>query len=369
MEKKKKEIDILLEAAVKNKASDLHLKVNSKPIFRISTKLHEAGNVLSPDDVQRLAYEMLTEKQIKHFEETGDVDISYSLDDGTRFRVNIFRERGFIALAARRVNNYIPSFEELHLPAEVLKKVAALTQGLVLVVGPTGQGKSTTLAALLQYINTTRRAHVITIEDPIEYMFKDDKCFFNQREIGIDVPDFHTALKYVVRQNPDIILIGELRDSISVEAGLMAAETGHLVLSTLHASTAAQTIGRILDLFPADKQDAIRELLVFNLKAVFCQKLVPSCKEGIRMVPAVEIMIVNPIIQKLLREKEDHKITDAIRASTLEGMQDFNQAFVKLVKEEKLVSEAVALRYSPNPEQLQIALKGIKLSDERRIIS
>ncbi len=363
-----KEIEKIFIASAKNKASDIHMKPNMKVVFRVSTQLYDVGNkVYSKEEIKNIIYEIMTPNQIRAFEESGSVDFAYSIENVGRFRINVYKDRGSVAIAARRVNTYIPDFKELNLPEEVMKKISHYPSGLVLVVGPTGQGKSTSLASILQYINKMRRVHLITIEDPIEYLFTDDKAIINQREVGIDVPTFHDALKYMLRQNPDVILIGEMRDAISVDAALVASETGHLVFSTLHASGAPQTIGRILDLFPADKHDQIRQMLAFNLKAVICQKLLPSCKEGVKMVPVLEIMIVNPMIQKLIAEKEDKKILDVIRGGQEEGMQDFNQALYKWIKAGYL-SEQVALRASTNPEQLKMMLKGIILSEERKII-
>ncbi|MDQ7779777.1 MAG: PilT/PilU family type 4a pilus ATPase [Planctomycetota bacterium] len=362
-----KDIEKLFYAMGKNKASDLHLKSGLRPILRIATILHEVGNkVLRADDVKRMSYEIISEKQKGQFEENKGLDFAYSLDDGSRFRVNIFMDRGTVALAARRVNPSIPNFDQLHLPPTI-KRIAQVTQGLVIMAGPTGQGKSTTLASIIQWINENRRVHIITIEDPVEYLFKDAKSFVNQREIGIDVEDWHMALKHIVRQNPDVILVGEMRDHISFDAALMAAETGHLVFGTIHASSAGQTIGRILDLFPPTRHDQIRMLLAFNLKAIGCQKLLPSCKEGIRMVPAVEILLVNPTVNKLIMNKEDKKIQDVIRGGAEEGMQDFNQSMVKLINA-GLVSKKVALQFSPNPEQLKMNLQGIFLGEDHKII-
>ena len=240
-------------------------------------------------------------------------------------------------------------------------------QGLVILAGPTGSGKSTTLACVLEHINKTQRCHIITVEDPIEFLFVDKKSFINQREIGIDVADYRSALKHVVRQDPDIILMGEMRDGESLDAGLTAAETGHLVFGTLHASSAGQAIGRMLDLYATDRQTLVRQALAFNLKSVICQKLMPAAKEGTRMVPAVEILHVNAVIQKLLTTGEDQKIHDVIRGSEEEGMQDFNQSLVKLINA-GLVSKKVAFSFSPNPEQLKMNLQGIFLGEDHHII-
>jgi len=362
-----KDMEKLFVGLAKNKGSDLHLKSGIKPVFRISTVLYEVGSrALSNDEIKKIVYEILTDEQRTHFESNNNLDFAYSVEGTGRFRVNVFKERGNVALAARRVNTQIPSFKELNLPPAV-QKVTAYKEGLIIVSGPTSSGKSTTLASMLQYINENRKCHIITVEDPIEYLFTDIKSFVNQREIGIDVASFHDALKYIVRQNPDVILMGEMRDAESLEAGLMAAETGHLVLGTLHASTAAQSVSRILDLFPTERQDLVRQSLTMNLRAIFCQRLLPGAKKEARLVPTVEVMLNNPSIQKLIQNKEDKKITDIMRSSAEEGMQDFNQSLHQLIKD-GLIRVETGLKYSPNPEQLKMLIKGIFLSDSHKIV-
>ncbi len=362
-----KDMEKLFVGLAKNKGSDLHLKSGIKPIFRISTVLYEVGSrALSNDDIKKIVYEILTDEQRTHFEAHNNLDFAYSVEGTGRFRVNVFKERGNVALAARRVNTQIPSFKELNLPPAV-QKVTSYKEGLIIVSGPTSSGKSTTLASMLQYINENRKCHIITVEDPIEYLFTDIKSFVNQREVGIDVASFHDALKYIVRQNPDVILMGEMRDAESLEAGLMAAETGHLVLGTLHASTAAQSVSRILDLFPTERQELVRQSLMMNLRAIFCQRLLPGAKKEARLVPTVEVMLNNPSIQKLIQNKEDKKITDIMRSSEEEGMQDFNQSLHQLIKD-GLIREDTGLKYSPNPEQLKMLIKGIFLSDSHKIV-
>ncbi|MBI4711905.1 MAG: PilT/PilU family type 4a pilus ATPase [Planctomycetes bacterium] len=366
--KEAKEIDKLFIALAKNKGSDMHLKTGLKPVFRIATVLHEVGNYpLSAADIKRFIYQIMSDTQTKRFEAENNLDFAYEIEGVGRFRINVFQERGTVAVAVRRVNTEIPSFADLHLPP-VIQKIAMMKEGLVVVSGVTGSGKSTTLASMVQYINDNRKCHIITIEDPIEYLFKDSKSFINQREIGIDVASFNAALKYIVRQNPDVILVGEMRDSESVEAGLMAAETGHLVFGTLHASNATQTVSRMLDLFPAERQELIRQNLALNLKAVLCQKLAPSAKKEVRVVPAAEVMLTNSTIQKFIQNKEDKKIPDVIKTSIDEGMQDFNRSLYQFIKE-GLLTEEIALKYSPNAEQLRMNLKGISLEEGHKIIS
>jgi twitching motility protein PilT len=362
-----KEIEKLMLAAARNKASDLHLKVGQKPILRVNTVIHEVGNKqLTADEVRRAIYDVMTEQQRDRFETEHDLDFAYSIPGVGRFRINVFHERGAVAVAMRRVNTSIPTFAELNLPADV-KKITEYEQGLIIVAGPTGSGKSTTLACILDYINGTQKTHMVTIEDPIEYLFQDKKSFVNQREIGIDVPDFHQALKHVVRQDPDVILVGEMRDYVSFDAALMASETGHLVFATIHASSAPQCIGRLLDLFPTERQPLIRQSLAFNLRAILCQRLLPAAKEGFKMVPAVEVLFNNATAQKLLMNAEDKKLADLIRASKEEGMQDFNMSLIDLTNR-GLITKKVALQYSPNPEQLKMNMQGIFLGDDHRIL-
>ncbi len=362
-----RDIERLMLAAAKNKASDIHLKAGQKPFLRVNTILHELGQkVLTAEDSRRMIFEIMSAEQQKRFDAEHDLDFAYSIPGIGRFRINVFMDRGTVAVAARRVNTSIPTFEELNLPAAV-NKICDFEQGLIIVAGPTGSGKSTTLACILDYVNTTQKAHMMTVEDPIEYLFTDKKSFVNQREIGIDVPDFHQALKHIVRQDPDVILVGEMRDYVSFDAALMAAETGHLVFATIHSSSAPQTIGRLLDLFPTERQPLIRQSLAFNLRAILCQRLMPASKEGVKVVPAIELLFNTPTAQKLLMSAEDKKLSDLIRASREEGMQDFNMSFVDLINQ-GLISKKTALQYSPNPEQLKMNLQGIFLGDDHKIL-
>lgn len=363
-----KEIHKLFQLMSKFNASDLHLKVNSKPLLRVSGSIRELdAKSLSYDEVKKLIYDILTPKQIAEFEKNHDLDFAYGLSGVGRFRINVFMQRGSISVACRRVQHGIPSFEALHLPP-VMKRLASYNQGLAMICGITGSGKSTTLAAMIEHINTTRRVHIVTIEDPIEYLYRDKKSFINQREIGLDVDSFRTAMKFVLRQDPDVILVGEMRDPETFNAGMTAAETGHLVFGTLHSSTVAQTLGRILDMFPDERQELIRQSLAFNLRAIVCQKLLPSIKEGVDRVPCQEIMIANPTIQKLIREGDDPKIADVIRGGDEEGMQDFTQALANLIRT-GLISKKVGYAHAPNPEALKMKLQGIDLGEDRRILN
>src|SRR5262245_44533958 len=308
------EVNKLFRMCIKHKASDLHLKVGLPPAMRLAGVLRQMQlPSLTTSELERLLFPIMTPRQRSILEEEGGADFAHIViePDGseTRFRVNLFRSRGRLALVARRVNSSIPNFEGLGLP-EVLGEIASAEQGIIILAGVTGSGKSTTIASMLQYVNTRERVHILTVEDPIEFTFKDDKSIINQREVGIDVIDWEVALKHAVRQDPDIILVGEMRDQDTFSAALHAAETGHLVFGTIHASSAPSTISRILDLFPREMHGAMRQNLAFNLKAVIAQKLLPTIKDyaektGATRVPLVEIMRMNPTVRKLILNEED----------------------------------------------------------------
>ena len=355
------EIDKLFEIVAKHKASDLHLKVNAPPILRISGSIRELDSrPLGNADLQKLIYGMLSDEQIRDFERDGDLDCAYAPESIGRFRINVFRQRGNIGLVARRVNSAVPSFEDLNLPP-VISQLSLLHQGLVILCGVTGSGKSTTIAAMLEHINRNRRCHIITVEDPIEYTFQDRKSFINQREVGIDVIDFSRAIRAALRQDPDVLLIGEMRDAITFKTGIEAASTGHLVFGTLHSSTVPQTFGRIYDIFPPEEREGVRKAVMFNVKGIVCQKLAPT-KDGKGRVPVHEIMVMNATIQKLIEKKEEKKVGDVIRIHEKDGMCDFNQSLARLVKAD-LISEKTALEVSHNPEQLKMQMKGIFIAD------
>src|SRR5262249_967536 len=277
-----------------------------------------------------------------------------------RFRVNLFKQRGKLSLVARRVNNKVPTFDKLGLPPSI-EKLCLYDQGMIILAGITGSGKSTTIASMLDYINEREKVHILTIEDPIEYTFTDKRAVINQREIGIDVLDWATALKHAVREDPDVMLVGEMRDRETFEAGINAAETGHLVFGTIHANSAPRTIVPIPDPFPPAIHPAMRPSLAFNLQAIVAQKLLPSIKPGVHRVPTNEIMILNPTIRELIIKGEDKKLPDAIRIGFLEGMLDFTESLTQLVQRGD-VERSVALEVAPNPEALKMALKGIKVA-------
>ncbi|MEZ6185592.1 MAG: PilT/PilU family type 4a pilus ATPase [Planctomycetota bacterium] len=358
----------LLKLMGKHGASDLHLKAGNPPIFRISGKIrYLETEALTGPRIEGMLQELLTPDQAESLRYGRDLDFAYSLSGVGRFRLNAFRQRGSLSLAIRRVNTEIPSFAALNLHARAMEHIARLRQGLVVVAGVTGSGKSTTIASLVQHINEQRRCHILTIEDPIEYLYRDGKAFVNQREVGIDVDSFAAALKSVVRQDPDVIVIGEMRDPETFETALTAAETGHLVLGTVHASTVAQTIGRITDMFPPDRENQVRSALRFNLKAVVCQRMVRGSSKQVPLVPVQEILLSTPTVQKLLASGEDKKLEQVIRGGSEEGMQDFNRGLLALVQE-GLVDEEAALAISDQPEQLHMNLKGIFLGDDKRIV-
>jgi twitching motility protein PilT len=354
------EINKLFRLAMKHQASDLHLKVGQPPMLRLHGDIRRMEmRPLTQDDMERLCLPILNERQRRIFDEEGGVDLSYVVgEDECRFRVSFFKQRNKYSLITRRVNTVIPNFADLGLPPSI-EQLCHFAEGLIILSGVTGSGKSTTIASMLDYIAAHEPLHILTIEDPIEYNFTDRVAYINQREIGLDVRDWHKALKDAVREDPDVILVGELRDVDTFEAAIHAAETGHLVFGTIHASSAATTINRILDLFPPDKHNAIRQALANNLKSVVAQKLIKGLKKG--RVPTNEIMIVNPTIRKLISEGMDNKILDAIRIGFLEGMVDFTENLRQLV-ERGDVDKAIALEVAPNPEQLKMALKGIKVA-------
>jgi twitching motility protein PilT len=300
----------------------------------------------------------------KRLEEDREVDFSYFAPGVGRFRTNVFQQRGQWCFAMRYVKTEIPSFEELGL-LPIIRDIARSPRGIVLVAGSTGSGKSTTLAAMLQHINGTVKKHIITLEDPIEFVFEDNQCVIEQREIGLDTLSFRDGLKHILRQDPDIIMVGEMRDSISFQAAMSAADTGHLVLSTLHTTTAAQSVTRILDFFKAEEREQVRRQLAGTLQAVICQRMVTTVSGGV--TPAIEILINTGTVKKLIEENRLDKLGAAIETGGEDGMQNFNQALFQLVKDRK-VSEKEALSKATNPQALEMNFKGIFLDEGRRIL-
>ena len=354
-------IDKYFKAMMDMGASDLHLKANSPARFRMQGSIRKAENQpLSNEKVESLIFEIMNDYQRKRYAEKGSMDFAHQLGDLDRFRINVFRQRGLTSVAARRVPIDILGYDDLHLPP-ILRSLAEMHQGLILVAGITGSGKSTTIAAMLEQINCTRACHMVTIEDPIEFLYVDKKAFVNQREVGLDVEDFADALKYLMREDPDVVLIGEMRDHETFAAALHAAESGHLVFGTVHSSTTASTITRVLELFPEEARGLIRSSLVFNLQAVICQKLLPGLDPKAPRVPAVEIMLCNSTIRKLIGEGRENEIHDVIRGSREEGMVDFTEALKQLVDKE-FISTQTAYAVAPNPDELKMRLKGIQVS-------
>jgi twitching motility protein PilT len=357
-------VDKIFRAVVKLDGSDLHLKVGQPPYVRVAGSLRPLKHdPISAHEMRDLCFPLMDERNKNIFTEEGGADFAYMLDvDGTqwRFRVNMLTQMGHVGLVARRVNNTIPSFKGLYLP-DVIEDLCQFDQGLVLVAGVTGSGKSTTIASMLNWINDHHRKHILTLEDPIEFLFQENKCLINQREIGIDVKNFELAMKHAVREDPDVMLVGEMRDRETFQTAIHAAETGHLVFGTIHASSAASTINRILDLFPQDMHSSLRSALEINLKAVVAQKLLPAIATNISRVPAVEVLIMNSMIRKLVIEEEDAKLADAVRLGSQDRMQDFNMSLKSLIDQE-LISQDVAMEVSPNRQQLKMVLKGIDVA-------
>jgi len=356
----KPRIDELFARMASLQASDLHLKGGSPPIFRIDGQLRRAkSGALSSSQVEALLTDWLGADRVKDLRRIGNLDLGHDFAGG-RARVALFVQRGQISLAARLVKTTIPTLEELNLPP-ALARITEFNVGLVLICGITGAGKSTTLACLLEMINRKEGRHILTFEDPIEYLHHDELSIINQREYGLDFRQWVDAISAGVRADPDIMLIGEMRDQATFQLCLSAAETGHLVLSTLHTSSAPATIGRMLEFYPAAEHTLVREALGFNLKAVACQMLVPSFREGVGRAPAMEIMYVNAPIKKAIVEGKDAKIGDLILDGEKEGMQSWTTSFVNLIKAD-LVEKKIARQYAPNKDALDLALKGIRLS-------
>ena len=356
----------ILKAAVDGGASDVHLKVNTPVIFRIARQLVGVECQYPTLDWMNQVVATVTPPHLKQRIETDrEVDFSYYVPGIGRFRTNLFQQRGEFCFAMRYVKTQVPSFSELGLP-ETIKAIAESPRGIVLVAGSTGCGKSTTLAAMVEHINSNFRKHLITIEDPIEYVFEDNQSVIEQREIGLDTQSFHHALKHVLRQDPDVIMVGEMRDATSFQAAMSAADTGHLVLSTLHTTNAPQSVSRILDFFKADEREQIRRQLCGTLRAVICQRMVSLIAGG--MTPAIEIMINTPTVKKLIEENRLDKLAAAVETGIDDGMQNFNHALLTLVKDGK-VSEKEALAKASNAQALEMNFKGIFLTDGKRILS
>lgn len=355
------EIDKIFRLAIKHGCSDIHLQVGRPPVFRIKGSLRELQmDPIDNDKMIELCFPMMDQRNLDIFHRDGGADFAKTMisdDEPWRFRINLMTQLGKVGMVARKIERSIPPFEKLFLPP-VMEELCKYDQGMVLLAGVTGSGKSTTIASMLDWINQNYRKHILTIEDPIEFVYTSDKCLINQREIGQDVIDFHVAMKHAVREDPDIMLVGEMRDRETFETAIHAAETGHLVFGTIHASSAPGTIARILDLFPPMMHKAIRATMSMNMKAIVGQKLLKTIVDVPSRVPIVEIMKFNPTVRKLVREESDEKLPAAIRIGKDEGMQQFNDSLKSFIDRE-FISRADAFEISPNPDELKMMLKGI----------
>ena len=358
-------INDLLAIASENKASDLHIKVGSHPVIRVNGKLIPLTNAkrLTQEDTIAMAFSLMGGRQKQKFKENFEIDIAYSVPGLGRFRVNVFQQRGTVGMVLRVIPVKILTFEELLLPP-ILPKVASETRGLILCTGTTGSGKSTTLAAMIDYINTSRTEHIMTIEDPIEFLHRDKKSLVNQREVEVDTKTFSGALRSALRQDPDVILVGEMRDYETIETALTAAETGHLVLSTLHTLDATETVNRIISVFPPHQQKQIRLQLAAVIKSIISMRLVPRAS-GDGRVPAVEVLRATPYIRDCIENKEKTKlIRDAIASGTSQyGMQTFDQSLFRLYKQDYITLDE-ALRRSTNPDEFKLKIAGIQSTSD-----
>jgi len=355
----------ILKTAVDGHASDIHIKVGTPVVFRINRELIAIECPHPSEEWMNKVVQNITPTHLKKkLDEDREVDFSYFQPEVGRFRTNLFQQRGQWALAMRYVKTHVPSFEQLGLLPQI-KQIAESPRGIVLVAGATGSGKSTTLAAMLEHINSSFKKHVVTMEDPIEFVFEDNQSIIEQREVGLDTQSFHHALKHVLRQDPDIIMVGEMRDNISFSAAMSAADTGHLVLSTLHTTNASQSVTRILDFFEANEREQVRRQLAGTLQAVVCQRMVPTIAG--KMTPALEIMINTSTVKKLIEENRLDKLAAAIETGTDDGMLNFNQSLFQLVKG-GIVSEKEALAKATNAQALEMNFKGIFLDEGRRIL-
>ena len=356
----------ILKVAVDGGASDVHIKIGTPVILRISRQLIAIdGPVPTKEWMEAVVKHAIPPHLAQRLHADREVDLSYHVPGIGRFRTNLFQQRGEWCFAMRYVKNVVPSFEELGLLPQI-KKIAESPRGIVLLAGTTGSGKSTTLAAMIEHINAHSKKHIVTLEDPIEYVFEDNQSVLEQREVGLDTQSFNHALKHVLRQDPDIIMVGEMRDATSFTAAMSAADTGHLVLSTVHTTNSSQSIGRILDFFKADEREQVRRQLAGTLRAVISQRMVTTIAGG--MTPALEILLNTPTVRKLLEDNRLDKLAAAIETGQDDGMLNFNQALFQLVKDGK-ITEKEALAKASNAQALEMNFKGIFLSEGKRILS
>jgi twitching motility protein PilT len=352
------ELKELLNSMLTKNASDLHLRSDKHAVFRVDGHLSfKTPQPIRGEDVERWMKSIMSDRQMRVFEERMECDLPLSVEGVGRFRVNVYRQRGVVNAAFRLVPARIPSFEDLKLPG-VIRKLTDEPRGLILVTGTTGSGKTTTLSSMIDYINATRTRHIITIEDPIEYLHEDKQSVISQRELHSDTLNFADALKFVVRQDPDVILVGEMRDLETMAAALTAAQTGHLVLSTIHTIDAMQTVNRIIDIFPPHQQNQIRFQLADTLRGVVSQRLLPH-KSGVGRVPSVEVMVVTPIIRKYILENNLTEIGPVMKQGAYYGMQTFHQSLVSMINSGEISLET-ALGASSNPEEVMMAVRGVQ---------
>jgi twitching motility protein PilT len=345
-------IEELLQTLVDNGGSDLHISAGTPPKIRVDGELLDTEYApLKPDDTKALVYSFLTGDQIARFEKDFEIDLSFGVEGMGRFRVNVFYQRGTVAAVLRVIPFHVKGFDELGLPRKICEEVAALPRGLVLFTGATGSGKSTSLAAMLDHVNNTRCGHVVTVEDPIEFLHRNKNCLFNQREMGSDTKSFERALRSALRQDPDVVLVGEMRDMETIEAALTIAETGHLTFGTLHTSDAVQSINRMVDVFPSHQQQQVRTQLSFVLQAVFCQQLLPMSR-GTGRTLALEILVVNSAVRALIRDDKAHQIYSIIQTGGRRGMQTMNHSLGELVRRNTITLET-ALMHSSDVEDLK----------------
>ena len=351
--------DQWLNLMKEKQASDLYLKAGHPPYLRINTRLGpvEEESPLTEEDLEAISQHVLDQKQIRLLESNREMDISYVLEGGTRFRVNFFYQQGNLAMVVRRIKSEVQTFDELHLPVEVMEKLSLEPRGLILIAGAAGSGKSTTLAAMINYINQRKKKHIITIEDPIEFSYQEKESLINQREVGLDTHSFKGALKYVIREAPDIIVIGEMRDLETMTSAIMAAEVGHLVLSSLHTIDVSQTLERIINFFPPFQHPQIRMQMAFVLRGVVAQRLIPL-KDTSGMIPACEVLIPTSTVKKLIIDGKTDELNRVIEEGKLFGMQTFNQSILKLYQDGK-ISYDDAMENADKPELLELSIKGI----------
>ena len=358
----------ILRTAVTGGASDVHIKPDSPVVYRINSQLVETEMAQTPTQewLDSIIKQILPEHFLPRLEEDREIDFSYFLEGVGRFRTNCFQQLGKWCLAMRYVVAEVPKIESLNLPDSV-KTIAEEHRGIVLVAGTTGSGKSTTLAGMVDHINSTMKRHIITLEDPVEYVFGDNQCVIEQREVGLDTPSYQHGLKHVMRQDPDVIMVGEMRDAVSFRAAMSAADTGHLVMSTLHTIDAPQSIARVLDFFPSEEREQVRKQMVGTLKAIIVQRMTVRA-DGQGVVPAIEIMVNTPTVAKLIKENRTEKLHAAIETGTDDGMQNFNQSLFQLVKD-NIITKEEALDKATNPQALEMNFKGIFLSEGSRILN